>query len=79
MPHVVVVLPGHAELNGALGLDHALQQSSLLILGVSVDDGLQRGQNLLHSLQKLGLVGVLRFGVGQDAFDVLVHNCIPPK
>ena len=75
VPLVVVVLPGHAELDGALGLDHALQQAGLLILGVGVDDGLQRGQDLLYGLQKLGLVGVLGLG----GLNVLVHCFVPPK
>ena len=78
VPLVVVVLPGHAELDGALGLHHALQQSDLLILGVSVDNGLQRAQDLFHSLQELRLVGVLRLGVGQNSLNVLVHRYIPP-
>ena len=79
VPLVVVVLPGHAELDGALGLDHALQQAGLLILGVGVDDGLQRGQDLLNGLQKLGLVGVLGLGGLNDALNVLVHCFVPPK
>ena len=78
MPLVVVILPGHAELDGALRLHHTLQQSDLLILGVSVDNGLQRAQDLFHSLQELRLVGVLRLGVGQNSLNVLVHRYIPP-
>ncbi len=76
---MVVVLPGHAELDDPLGLHHPLQQSGLLVLGVGVDDGFQRGQDLLHGLQELGLVGVLGLGRVQDSLDVLVHNSIPPN
>ena len=78
LPHVVVVLPGHAELDDPLGLHHPLQQGGLLVLRMGVDDGLQRGENLLHGLQELGLVGVLGLGGVQDSLDVLVHNSIPP-
>ena len=75
---MVVVLPSDAELNDPLGLDHALQQGDLLILGVSVDDGLQRGEDLLHGLQEFGLIGVLGAGFVQDLLNVLVHSGIPP-
>ena len=78
VPLVVVVLPGHAELDHALGLDHALQQSDLLILGMGVDDGLQGAQDLFHSLQELRLIGILSLGLSQNLLNVLVHCYIPP-
>ena len=78
MPNVVVVLPSDAEGDSALGLDHTLQQANLLILGVSVDDGLQGSQHFLNSLQELGLVGVLSLGSLEDLFNVLVHWDLPP-
>ena len=78
MPHVIVVLPGHAELDDALGLDHPLQQGGLLVLGMGVDHGLQGAEDLLDGLQELGLVGILRLGLGQNSLDVLVHDDIPP-
>ena len=74
MPHMVVVLPGDAELDGPLRLHHALQQGSLLILGVGVDHRLQRGQDLFHGLQELRLVGVLRLGGLEHSFDVRIHD-----
>ena len=75
---MVVVLPSDAELDHALGLDHALQQSGLLILRMGGDHGLQRAQDLLNSLQELRLVGILGLGLSQNSLDVLIHDDIPP-
>ena len=74
LPLAVVVHPGHTELDHALRLDHALQQSNLLILGMGLDDGGQRGQDLFHSLQELGLVGVLGLGGFQNSIKILAHD-----
>ena len=79
MPDMVVIFPGNAELNNAIRLDHALQQSGLLVLGMSIDDGGQRGQDLFDSLQELGLGSVLGLGLGENALNVLVHWTFPPK
>ena len=52
----VVVDPRNAEHNHALGLNNALKQTCLLILGIRVNDGLQRRKNLGDSLDELRLV-----------------------
>lgn len=78
VPNMVVVLPSDAELDHALGLDHTLQKSGLLILRMGGDHGLQRAQDLLDSLQELRLVGILGLGLSQNSLDVLIHDDIPP-
>ena len=70
---MVVIFPSDTELDGTLGLNHALQQASLLVLGVSVDNRLQRGQNLFHSLQEFGLMRVLFTNLVQNTFNVSIH------
>ena len=42
----VIVHPGHPEHDLALGLHNALQNACGLILGVGLDNGLQRGEHL---------------------------------
>ena len=69
----LVIQPGDAELDGPLGLDHPLQKGCLLILGVGVDHGLQRRQNLLHGLQELRLAGILLTALFQNSVDILAH------
>ena len=50
MGFALVVLPGDAELHGALRLHQALQQSGGLILGVAADDRLQGTQHLVDGV-----------------------------
>jgi len=54
----LVVDPGHAEDDDALGLDETLEKGVLLVLGVRLKRGLQGGQDLGGRLEELGLVGV---------------------
>ena len=61
----LVIDPRHAELDDALGLDDALEDLVLLILGVCLEHGLERGEDLGDGLDELGLVGVL----GLDLLD----------
>ena len=42
----LVVLPGNPELDGALRLDHPLEQTGSLIFRVAQDDRLQSAQHL---------------------------------
>ena len=72
----VVIHPGHAELDGALGLDHPLQQAGLLIFGMRVDHRAEGRENLFNGLQKLRLIGVLLFGLVNHSLDISVHNQI---
>ena len=79
MPLAVVVAPHHPEGEHTLGLHHAAQQVYLLILGMLVDDGLQRGEHLFHSLHEFGLVAVLGLDIFQHACQISIHRKLPPK
>ena len=70
----LVVHPDNAELDGTLGLDHTLEQAGSLILGVGIDDGFERRQDFLDSLQEFGLIRVLGLGFGKNSFDVSIHD-----
>ena len=52
----LVVNPGHAELDGALRLDDALQYTGLLVLRVLLDNRLQGLEDLANGLQELRLI-----------------------
>ena len=73
----VVVHPGHAEHNLALGLHDALQDAGGLILGVGLDDRLQRGEHLGGGLDKLRLAGIFLLQKFQLFADVR-HSIFPP-
>jgi hypothetical protein len=67
----LVVHPRHAELDGALGLDQALQQAVVAVLGMRVQKGPQRDHHLAHGLQELGLVGVAALDGAHEIFKAL--------
>ena len=67
----LVVHPGDAELDHALGLDKALEQTGLLPLGVLVDHELEGLEHLAHGLQELGLAGVAAFDLGVYTVEIL--------
>ena len=69
-----IVDPGHAELDGALGLNKALEQAHLLIFRMLFDDGFKRGENFFNSLNELGFMGVARFDLVKHFLDVSVHG-----
>jgi hypothetical protein len=54
-----VVDPGHAEHDHALGLDDAVENLGLAILGVLVEHRHQGLDHLMHRLVELLLLGVL--------------------
>ena len=70
----VIVHPNDTELDDALGLDHALEQASLLVLGVGVDDRLEGSQDFFDGLQEFGLIRVLGLGLGKNSLNVSVHD-----
>ena len=72
----VVVHPGHAEHNLALGLHDALQDAGGLILGVGLDDRLQRGEHLGGGLDKLRLAGIFLLQKFQLFADVRHSICL---
>lgn len=55
---VLVVDPAHPEHDHSLWLDEALEHLHLPVLGESLDDGLERGQDLTGRLQKFRLAPV---------------------
>ena len=65
-----VIHPRHAEHDDALGLDEALQQGCLLILGVGVQRGLDGAEDLGRGLEELGLLGVALLELRQDLLGV---------
>ena len=73
VPGAVVRHPADPEGEHPLRLHHAGQQVGLFIFRVLLDDGLQRGQNLLHRLDKLRLVGVPGLYMLDDTGKIGVH------
>ena len=71
----VVVDPRDAEHDDPLGLDEPLDDSGLLELGPSLDDGLEGLEDLLHCLEELGLVGVALLEAVEDGLQILVCDC----
>ena len=69
-----IVDPGHPELNDPLGLDQALQQGCLLVLGVLLDDLLQGTENLFHGLNEFLLIRIAALYILNDSLDVCVHS-----
>ena len=70
----LIVHPGDAELEHALGLDKALEKAGGLPLGVLVDDELQGFKDLAHGLQELGLACVAALNVGVYAVQILAFK-----
>ena len=70
----VVIHPGHAEHDHALGLHHTLDQAGLLVFGMGGDDGLQAFEDFLGCLQKLLLLGVALDQAVVDALKVFIGN-----
>ncbi len=66
MDLALVIGPRHAELDDALGLDHALEDGLLLVNRVALDHDAQGFQDLGDCLNELGLVSVLCFDIGKD-------------
>ena len=60
----LVVYPGHAESENAVGLDHALNDFSFLELGMLVVLVLHGEQDFAHSLQVFFLARVLCLKIG---------------
>ena len=72
----VIVDPRHAEHDDALGLDDALEQRGLLVLGMGLDDRLEGLKHLGDGLDELGLLGVLRLHLLDDVVDVAQRNLL---
>ena len=74
----VIVDPRHAEHDDALGLDDALEQRGLLVLGMGLDDRLEGLEHLGDGLDELGLVGVALVQLGDDPIGI-GHDSAPQK
>ena len=70
-----IVHPRHAEQNHALGLDQALNQTGLLILRMSRNNGLQALKDFLNRLQKLLLLGVALCKALIYTLQISILNC----
>ena len=68
----VVVHPGNAEDDDALGLNEALHEAGFFPLGVLVDDVLEALKDFVNGLQELGLVGVVLLKVGENAVQICI-------
>ena len=55
-------------------LNRTLEQAGSLILGVGIDDGFERGQDLFDGLQKFGLIRILGSGLVQNSLDISIHD-----
>ena len=69
-----IVDPGYPELNDPLGLDKALQQGGLLVLGVLLNDLLQGTENLFHGLNEFLLIRIAALYILNNSLDVCVHS-----
>ena len=69
----VVVDPGNAEHDCALGLDHALEDGGLFVLGIGLDHGGESCKHLFNRLDEFRFVSVFRLDVGENLLDVFVH------
>ena len=74
----LVVDPGDAEHDHALGLHEALEQTGGLIGGIVVDSRGDRGQDLVGGLDELGLIGVALVQLGDDPIGI-GHDSAPQK
>ena len=70
----VVIDPGNAEDDDALGLDEALHEAGFFPLGVLVDDMLEALKDFINGLKELGLVGMILLKVCEDAVQIGVVN-----
>ncbi len=74
----LVVHPGHAEHDHALGFDQSVEESMLGVALVLGDEGPEALHDLAHGLQELGLAGVALFDVGQELLEGLVFHDVGP-
>ena len=70
----LVVHPGHAEDDGALGLDDPLEDGVLLVLRLLLEDRGQGVQDLGGGLDEEGFPGGLLLEALKDFVDVLAHG-----
>ena len=71
-----VVRPRHAEHQDPLGLDDALEDAGVFVLGVGFHEGHDGLGDLLHGLQKFGFVGVALGNSIHERLDGVVVICV---
>src|SRR5690606_8265241 len=71
---VLVVLPGHAEDDLALGLYQALDDAELHVLRVAAEHDIEAVEHLGRGLVELVLGGVPALDVGADLFQYVVSH-----
>jgi hypothetical protein len=65
--HMAVIIgPSHAELNGTLGFNEALQQAHAGVLRMALQKWPEASRHFVDGLQKLGLVGVAALDIGKE-------------
>ena len=79
MRRSAVILPDDTELDHALRLHHALEQSGFFVLRMALDHRLQRGEHLFNRLQKLRLARIFGARLLQYSLNVCVHFLPPEK
>ena len=67
-----VVDPGDAELDHALGLDEALDQTGLLPLGMLADHEIEGLEDLAHGLEEFALACVAALDLGVNTVEILI-------
>ena len=66
-----VIHPRHAEDDDALGLDETLEEASRLVLGMGIQGRLEGCEDLLGSLNELGLVCVALLKPSDDSLGIV--------
>src|SRR6266508_5576689 len=66
----LIVEPGHAKDDHALGLHHPLQDAGRAIFRMFFQDRTQRLQHLLHGLMKFCLGWIFGFYLGENILDI---------
>ena len=70
----VVVNPGNAEHDNALGLYETLNKAGCFPFGMLGNDELEALEDLFDCLKELGLTGMVFLNVSKDALKILVSN-----
>ena len=73
--NAVVVGPGDPEEDGALGLHDAVDDLVLHNVGAALHDGLQRGEDFFHSLQKFLFTGIPGSQTFVYALEIFILDC----
>ncbi len=72
----LVVHPGDAEHEDALGLHDALEDLRGTVFGVTVEHEGEGFDHLLHGLVEFGLAGVFGLQTGHENIDVINHGML---